>query len=150
VTREPRRFTRGDLHDLVWSEPLKMLAWRFGLSVATLRAACTKADVPVPGPGHWTRSAGKEASRTALPSRAPGISEDVVLGSHGDASPPLCTAEDILRARAGDYVDPITFSFLGELDPSIVAEYLAEAEKRWKALRPISRDDDGDGGDQWS
>jgi len=48
-----KRLSRKELYELVWSEPMKILAPRFGISDVALRKACARAEIPTPGPGHW-------------------------------------------------------------------------------------------------
>ena len=52
-------FTRHELYDLVWSEPMVKLAERYGISGNGLAKACRRAGIPVPG----TRILGQEAGR---------------------------------------------------------------------------------------
>jgi hypothetical protein len=48
-------FTRQELYDLVWSEPIKTLAARFDISDVGLAKTCHKENVPVPEGGHWAK-----------------------------------------------------------------------------------------------
>jgi hypothetical protein len=45
------RLSRKELYDLVWSEPLKTLCSRFGISDAALKKTCARAEIPTPGDG---------------------------------------------------------------------------------------------------
>jgi hypothetical protein len=59
-----RRLKRGELYDLVWSQPLKTLATQFGISDVALAKACRRADIPVPERGYWAKvQAGKKMMR---------------------------------------------------------------------------------------
>ena len=61
-------FTRQQLYDLVWTEPMRTLATRFQLSDVGLKKVCTKNRIPVPGRGYWQRlQAGKQDRRIPLP-----------------------------------------------------------------------------------
>lgn len=74
-------FTRQELFDLVWSEPMKRLASRFKLSDAGLAKACRKANIPRPPRGYWARlAAGKKVGRPRLPDRGPGMSNEIEVG----------------------------------------------------------------------
>jgi len=74
-------FTRQELYDQVWSEPMKKLAPRFGVSDVALAKACRRADIPVPERGYWARlQAGKTAIKRALPARGLGMSDVVSIG----------------------------------------------------------------------
>ena len=77
-----KRLSRKELYELVWSEPLKILAPRFEISDVALKKACTRAEVPTPGLGHWAKkAAGKSVSQVALPERPPGMDDEVVVGA---------------------------------------------------------------------
>ena len=67
-------FTRAELYELVWSEPVRTLAARFGVSDVALSKTCRRHHVPTPPVGWWARKeAGKAVKRTPLPRRdAPG------------------------------------------------------------------------------
>jgi hypothetical protein len=59
---------RSELYALVWSEPLRHLAPRFGLSDSGLGKICTRHDIPIPYRGYWAkRLAGAAAKQTPLP-----------------------------------------------------------------------------------
>lgn len=60
--------SRDELYDLVWSEPLRALAPRLGLSDVGLAKACRKMKIPLPGRGFWAKkAAGKRLGRAKLP-----------------------------------------------------------------------------------
>lgn len=74
-------FTRKELYDLVWSEPRKTLALRFGISDAGLAKACRQYNIPMPDRGYWAkRTARKRVHQRPLPIRGPGMSYLVVIG----------------------------------------------------------------------
>lgn len=74
-------FTRQELFDLVWSEPMKTLAGRFELSDVGLAKACKKANIPRPPRGYWAKlAAGKKVARSALPTRGPGMFDEIEIG----------------------------------------------------------------------
>ena len=78
----PKRFSRKELYELVWSEPMKILAPRFGISDVALRKTCARAEIPTPGLGRWAKkTAGKNTSQDALPDRPPGMDDEVVIGA---------------------------------------------------------------------
>jgi hypothetical protein len=80
-----KRLSRKELYELVWSEPLKRLAPRFGISDVALKKACSRAEVPTPGLGHWAKKvAGKSMPQVSLPERPPGMDDEVLIGAgHG-------------------------------------------------------------------
>jgi hypothetical protein len=73
--------TRLALYERVWSEPLTFLAPQFGISDVALKNTCRKFDIPVPLRGYWAKlRAGKRTTKVALPPRAPGMQDEVVVG----------------------------------------------------------------------
>jgi hypothetical protein len=80
-----KRLSRKELYELVWSEPLKILAPRFGISDVALKKACGRGEVPTPGLGHWAKkAAGKSTPQVALPDRPPGMDDEVLIGTGHD------------------------------------------------------------------
>lgn len=49
------KLTRKELYDLVWSEPMRTLAKRFGLSDNGLRKHCKSMNIPTPPVGYWNK-----------------------------------------------------------------------------------------------
>ncbi|MGS4887054.1 hypothetical protein [Roseibium sp. MB-4] len=75
--------SRKALYDLVWSEPLKILAPKFDVSDVSLRKACQRAMVPTPDRGHWAKkAAGKRTVKIPLAPRPPGMSHEVTIGGN--------------------------------------------------------------------
>jgi hypothetical protein len=73
-------FTRQELFELVWSEPMTKLAARYGISGNGLAKACRKADVPVPERGYWNRlHAGQKVEKTSLPNTGPNTPDRVII-----------------------------------------------------------------------
>jgi hypothetical protein len=71
-------FTREELYDLVWSEPIKTLATRFDISDVAFAKTCQKTDIPVPERGYWAKlKAGKPVFKAQLPPRGIGASGTV-------------------------------------------------------------------------
>jgi hypothetical protein len=63
-----REFTRQELFDLVWAEPVSRLASKLGVSGVAIGKACRRADIPVPGRGYWARlQYGNAPPRPELP-----------------------------------------------------------------------------------
>jgi len=85
-------FTRKELYDKVWSEPLKTLAPQYGVSDVGLAKACRKAKVPIPPRGYWAKKrAGKSVSQTILPPRFPGASDGIEIGKGRYGRSNCCT-----------------------------------------------------------
>ncbi len=73
-------YTRQQLHDLIWSGPMREVAKKLGLSDNGLRKHCVKAFVPLPPQGHWNKvQAGQKAKTTPLAPRPPGVSDEVTI-----------------------------------------------------------------------
>jgi hypothetical protein len=82
-----KRLSRKELYELFWSEPLKLLAPRFGIYDVALKKTCARAEIPTPGLGHWAKkAAGKGTSQVALAERPPGMDDEVLVGA-GMGSP---------------------------------------------------------------
>lgn len=63
-----KTFSRQELYDLVWTEPLLTLSKKFDISDVGLRKTCQRHDIPLPKVGHWQKvRAGKKNNRPALP-----------------------------------------------------------------------------------
>jgi hypothetical protein len=149
------RFTRQQLYDLVWSEPMKLLASRVGISDVALAKRCRKADIPVPARGYWAkRQAGKRTAQVELPIRPPGMPDEVVVGGGGyywsqglteaeilgPLPPPPSFAEPITEVRhrvrklIGKVSIPKTFNKIHPL----ISRLLEEDERRREKQRTSS------------
>ena len=70
------RLSRQELYDLVWTEPLRSLSARFGISDVALRKTCARAQVPTPERGYW-------ASKERGPEDIPEIATRATSGDGG-------------------------------------------------------------------
>lgn len=71
----PWTFTREELFALVWSEPMQLLAKRFGMSDRGLAKVCERSFIPRPGRGYWRRlELGYKSRRPPLRSLPSGVS----------------------------------------------------------------------------
>lgn len=74
-------FSRNELYDKVWSEPISALALKIGVSNTAVSKACRKANIPRPGSRYWAKlRSGKRVQKIDLPLRFPGISATVHFG----------------------------------------------------------------------
>lgn len=79
--RPYREFSRAELHQLVWSQPLRTIARGLKISDVGLAKVCRHAGIPVPERGYWAKKqASKPTSLRPLPPRFPGASDTVSLG----------------------------------------------------------------------
>lgn len=61
-------FTRQELYDLVWEQPMSTLAKSFGVSDVAIKKKCKKLKIPTPGLGSWAKiQVGKTVKRKPLP-----------------------------------------------------------------------------------
>jgi|SRR6185437_2079935 len=60
-------FTREELFQRVWAEPLLKLAADIGVSDVGLAKACRRADIPLPGRGYWAKSSERRSVPPKLP-----------------------------------------------------------------------------------
>src|SRR2546429_6782861 len=68
----PVALTREQLYDVVWSEPIRTVAARYGLSDRGLAKVCIRLHVPVPGRGYWQQKAvGKKVRQPPLKALSP-------------------------------------------------------------------------------
>lgn len=92
--------TRQELYDLIWSEPARTIAPRFGISDVALSKLCEKHEIPQPPRGYWAkREAGKSVPKFPLSPRGLGISDTVTVGRHVHWS--YGTPIDLIRADLG-------------------------------------------------
>ena len=79
-----KQLSRAELYALVWSEPMKTLSARFGISDVALKKTCARAEIPTPGRGYWAKKeAGKSPMQQALPERPPGMADEVLVAGGG-------------------------------------------------------------------
>lgn len=52
---EQQNFTREELYQLVWSEPMLTLSKKYLISDSGLRKLCIRLDIPIPRAGHWQK-----------------------------------------------------------------------------------------------
>jgi hypothetical protein len=146
------RFTRAELYEFVWTDPMSTIAPQFGLSGVALRKACIKARVPVPPRGHWAKkAAGKPTGRSPLPPRPAGMADEITIGGrHWHAYVPWTEAEllgpvpdppvfdesvDALRERVRKQIGRVGVArSLSKTHPSIAA-VLEEDERRREKRR---------------
>jgi hypothetical protein len=91
------QLSRQQLYDLVWSEPMKNLSVRFGISDVALKKTCARAGIPTPDRGYWAKKqAGNETIQAVLPMRPPGMDDEVSIASGGNGSDQYWNEEEIL------------------------------------------------------
>lgn len=108
------RVHREELYHFAWSAPVQQLAAELGLSSASLAKAPRQHDVPVPGPGYWSKvQAGKPVHRPALPARKPG--QDSHLPIHGSLADRFRTEQSHPEDPNGPFASDEVPEHLGQL-----------------------------------
>ncbi len=107
MSNNSRLFTRQELYELVWSEPMAQLAKRFGLSDVGLAKACRRAEVPVPERGYWAKlRAGKQVIRMPLSPRGLGMPDRVWIGKNASTWSGAVTNEQLNEEASSPSVFP--------------------------------------------
>lgn len=121
--------SRQELYDRVWSQPMRDLAKELGFSDSAIAKHCRRANIPLPGRGHWAKkAAGLETERLELPPRDLGQDNFVTIGGQRDWFPHLSDAE-ILRSQ----LPPIpTFEDDLASVTSRAQEIVKKLPKRWR------------------
>jgi len=53
-----KQLSGAELYALVWSEPMKTLSGRFGISDVALKKTCARAKIPTPDRAYWVKKEG--------------------------------------------------------------------------------------------
>jgi hypothetical protein len=139
-------FTRSQLYELVWSQPLRRIAKTLGVSDVAVAKRCRAAGIPLPGLGYWAKKeAGKPVIQAALPARGLGQSDEITIGPRErygrryseeelielTVPPPPAFEDDLdaVRARAEAIAARARPSSLARLHP-VTAKLLEEDEIR--------------------
>ncbi len=138
--------TREALYQLVWRVRLRDLVSRFGLSEPTLRKRCREKEIPLPGPGHWTRLSDGKAHVPPLPARGPGMDELIsfAIGPESPVRRPL-NEEELLGPIPdapvfNEPLEDIRTRYLEKVCAPKVARDLNRAHHR---IRRLLSEDDG-------
>lgn len=98
----PQKFTRAELYEKVWAEPMATLGPKLGLSDTGLRKICDKYHIPTPPRGYWAKVAvGQRIKRPPLP-KLPAVmrgSEETVIVFH---QPPRPAPKELVAQQAED------------------------------------------------
>lgn len=134
-------FTRQELYDLVWTEPMTKLAARYDISGNGLAKACRRADIPVPERGYWARkAAGKKVTQTPLPDAKADTLRSVTIEPPGQKPeppapppPPASVQEKIEAAKQSG--KPVTVPKTLSSPHRIVQSWLDEDRRERQARR---------------
>ncbi len=98
----PQKFTRAELYEKAWAEPMATLGPKLGLSDTGLRKICDKYHIPTPPRGYWAKVAvGQRIKRPPLPKLPAGMrsSEETVIVFH---QPPRPAPTALVAQQAED------------------------------------------------
>lgn len=114
-----RAWTREEVYELVWSQPMTKLIQNFGICDRAIAKNCKKLKIPVPGRGYWAR---KAAGYKDLQPPLPPLHERIVFEWRRRESAPTPTPapqprpptpDELLDQREIDRIDQLLAS--GEL-----------------------------------
>jgi hypothetical protein len=120
-------FTRKDLYDLVWSEPMLSLSKKYNISDVGLRKICIRISIPLPRACHWEKlRASKPVSIVPLPTEFD-VEPIVTLSLRKEGD---------LRSRQENSVQELQEALRGDSKITlIVPERLSSPDKRIIAAR---------------
>jgi len=62
------RYSREEIYQQIWSEPIQHVAKKYNVSDVYLARVCKKLNIPRPGRGYWAKkAAGKSMKQPVLP-----------------------------------------------------------------------------------
>lgn len=123
---QKRTFTREELYELVWAEPMQTLAARWGISDVALKKRCVRMRIPTPHRGYWAKKAvGKAVRRPVLPKLPPSVHPSDLTAVFTGEPRPVRTAEEEAAEATGPVADQERFEELSE-NRITVPEILAD------------------------
>jgi hypothetical protein len=130
--------TREQLYDMVWSEPIRTVAARYGLSDRGLAKVCIRLHVPVPGRGYWQQKAvGKKVRQPPLkplPASTPPNEREVTLSPRDSTARRARSSQAVAEQRALESAPEHLIQVPGHLTaPHPLVERTARALQRRKA-----------------
>jgi hypothetical protein len=91
-----KQLSGAELYALVWSEPMKTLSGRFGISDVALKKTCARAKIPTPDRGYWAKKeGGKSPMQEALPEHLPGMTDEILVAGGGSYWHWHCSDEEL-------------------------------------------------------
>jgi hypothetical protein len=122
-------FTRRELYERVWAEPISALAKTLQVSDVWLAKTCRLSNIPLPPRGYWAKLyAGQVMSKTPLPLRAPGESDQVTVG--GGRYPHYRAPE----SKAATAPEPPVYE---ETEAQVAARVEKMVPKGWRPARSL-------------
>lgn len=139
-----RSLDRKALYDMVWSEPIKAIAQRFGVPEVAIKKACMSGDVPVPYHSYWTKlAAGEPTKPLPLPCRAPGANQILLVGEPDEqalrVTPEAQLAQPLPAPPSFD--EPLESVRARSLSRLGVVKHVRDLSSPWAGLRQILQED---------
>jgi hypothetical protein len=122
-------FTRRELYERVWAEPISAIAKTLQVSDVWLAKTCRLSNIPLPPRGYWARLyAGQVVGKTPLPLRAPGASDQVIVGGgrYHDRPP--------VESKAATAPEPPVYE---ETEAQVAARIDKMVPKGWRPARSL-------------
>lgn len=129
-----KRFTRQELHTLVWSKPMRDLAAEIGISDVGLKKVCVKYDIATPPQGHWQKIA--NGRNIATPALKSGRAEQVIDIVVADPKPELPQSEQSRRDALLEREVQPGFQIQVQADPPSLHAVTRQVQKILKASKP--------------
>ncbi|WP_374453563.1 hypothetical protein [Phenylobacterium sp.] len=129
-----KRFTRQELHALVWSRPMRDAAAQVGISDVGLKKICVRYDVATPPQGHWQKVLHGRTPPT--PPLKSGRLEQVIDIRVDDPVPEIPNAEAERRQPLLDRETDPAFAISVQLAPAALHPMAARVEKILMASKP--------------
>jgi hypothetical protein len=125
---------RQQLYDEVWTDPVTVVAERYGLSDVGLAKICRKLSIPVPTRGYWAKvKAGKKMRRIALPALQQAPEALLPRATLAKLSPEKREVRSVARKKAAE-----VRAFLGKLVPFVILLILDNPNTLWRdACYPV-------------
>ncbi len=102
-SKQAASLTRQQLYDMVWAEPMRLLALRYGISDVGLAKICKRAAIPLPPSGFWAKIRhGKRVKRPSLPDKPVDCIEPLEISASGHRK------ADLEQNLPSDILDDIT------------------------------------------
>lgn len=100
--KERKQIDREALYEEVWSDPVIVVAARYGLSDVGLAKICKRLQIPLPRRGYWAKlKAGRKTAKAPLPKLDPTAASRVnlLLPSEGEIQTKRATKEKAVVSR---------------------------------------------------
>lgn len=124
------RFTRKELYDRVWSEPMSHLIAKLGTTTGILSTLLQRADIPKPPPGHWMRKEfGKPVEQPPLPPTPSGCIEPLVLDT---------AKQGVKRKLKHSKADPAAALVMAQKTPAPLDENSTRAVPKPRPTQPTT------------